>query len=91
MACRFFRDKKNEAESIAALNLVTKMEPEVANQTYEFYYGIVTRDGMPSERSLIDDFEVSRLMLKKETQNVSRQQAEQKMYDFRPLREIIKG
>ena len=27
---RFFRDRKNEAESIAALNLVTKMEPEVA-------------------------------------------------------------
>lgn len=88
---RFFRDKKNEAESIAALNLVTKMEPEVARQTYEFYHGIVTRDGIPSERSLVDDFEVSRLMLKKETQNISRQQAEQKMYDFRALRELIKG
>jgi NitT/TauT family transport system substrate-binding protein len=88
---RFFRDKKNESESIAALDLVTKMEPEIARQTYEFYHGIVTRDGIPSERSLIDDFEVSRLMLKKETQNVSRQQAEQKMYDFRALRELIKG
>ena len=88
---RFFRDKKNEAESIAALNLVTKMEPEIARQTYEFYHGIVTRDGIPSERSLVDDFEVSRLMLKKETQNISRQQAEQKMYDFRALRELIKG
>ncbi len=88
---RFFRDRKNEAESIATLNRVTKMEPEVARQTYEFYYSIVTRDGIPSERSLIDDFEVSRLMLKKETQYVSRQQAEQKMYDFRFLKEALKG
>jgi NitT/TauT family transport system substrate-binding protein len=88
---RFFRDRKNEAESISALNRVTKMEPDVAKQTYEFYYGIVTRDGIPSERSLADDFEISRLMLKKETQNVSRPQAEQKMYDFRLLKEALKG
>jgi hypothetical protein len=68
------------------------MEPEVAKQTYDFYYGIMTNDGVPSERSLIDDFELSRLMLPKtEIQNVTRQQAEQKMYDFRLLREIIKG
>jgi ABC-type nitrate/sulfonate/bicarbonate transport system substrate-binding protein len=88
---RFFRDRKNEAESISALNRVTKMEPDVAKQTYEFYYGIVTRDGIPSERSLADDFEISRLMLKKETQNISRPQAEQKMYDFRLLKEALKG
>jgi len=89
---RFFLDKKNENESIAALNRVTKMEPEVAKQTYDFYYGIMTRDGLPSERALIDDFELSRLMLQKaETQNVTRQQAEQKMYDFRLLREVTKG
>ena len=88
---RFFRDRKNEAESITALNRVIKMEPEIAKQTYEFYYGIVTRDGIPSERSLIDDFEVSRLMLKKETQNVTREQAEQKMYDFRLLKEALRG
>ena len=89
---RFFLDKKNEGESIAALNRVTKMEPEVAKQTFGFYYGIMTKDGVPSERSLIDDFEISRLMLPKaEIQNVSRQQAEQKMYDFRFLREITKG
>jgi ABC-type nitrate/sulfonate/bicarbonate transport system substrate-binding protein len=89
---KFFLDKKNETESIAALNRVTKMEPEVAKQTYDFYYGIMTRDGIPSERALIDDFELSRLMLPKaEVQNVTRQQAEQKMYDFRLLKEIIKG
>ena len=89
---RFFLDKKNDGESIAALNRVTRMEPDVARQTYDFYYGIMTKDGLPSERSLIDDFEISRLMLPKaEMQNVSRQQAEQKMYDFRLLREIIKG
>jgi NitT/TauT family transport system substrate-binding protein len=88
---RFFRDRKNETESISALNRVTKMEPEVAKQTYEFYYGILTRDGIPSERSLADDFEISRLMLKKETQNVSRPQAEEKMYDFRLLKEALKG
>ena len=52
----------------------------------------MTNDGVPSERSLIDDFELSRLMLPKtEIQNVTRQQAEQKMYDFRLLREITKG
>jgi ABC-type nitrate/sulfonate/bicarbonate transport system substrate-binding protein len=89
---RFFLDKKNEGESIAALNRVTKMEPEVAKQTYDFYYGIMTKDGIPSERSLIDDFEISRLMLpKNEIQNITRQQAEQKMYDFRLLKEVIKG
>ena len=89
---RFFLDKTNQRESITALNRVTPMEPEVAKQTYDFYYGIMTNDGVPSERSLIDDFELSRLMLPKtEIQNVTRQQAEQKMYDFRLLREIIKG
>jgi len=89
---RYFLDKKNQSESITALNRVTPMEPEVAKQTYDFYYGIMTNDGVPSERSLIDDFELSRLMLPKtEIQNVTRQQAEQKMYDFRLLREIIKG
>jgi ABC-type nitrate/sulfonate/bicarbonate transport system substrate-binding protein len=89
---RFFLDKKNQSESITALNRVTPMEPEGAKQTYDFYYGIMTNDGVPSERSLIDDFELSRLMLPKtEIQNVTRQQAEQKMYDFRLLREIIKG
>jgi NitT/TauT family transport system substrate-binding protein len=89
---RFFLDKTNQSESITALNRVTPMEPEVAKQTYDFYYGIMTNDGVPSERSLIDDFELSRLMLPKtEIQNVTRQQAEQKMYDFRLLREIIKG
>jgi ABC-type nitrate/sulfonate/bicarbonate transport system substrate-binding protein len=87
----FFLDKKNEGESIAALNRVIKMEPEVAKQTYDFYYGIMTKDGVPSERSLIDDFEISRLMLpKNEIQNITRQQAEQKMYDFRILKEVIK-
>jgi hypothetical protein len=30
-------------------------------------------------------------MLKQATQNVSRQQAEQKMYDFRLLKEALKG
>jgi ABC-type nitrate/sulfonate/bicarbonate transport system substrate-binding protein len=89
---RFFLDKKNQSESITALNRVTPMEPEVAKQTYDFYYGIMTNDGVPSERSLIDDFELSPLMLPKtEIQNVTRQQAQQKMYDFRLLREIIKG
>jgi ABC-type nitrate/sulfonate/bicarbonate transport system substrate-binding protein len=88
---RFFLDKRNAAESMAALDRVTKMEPDVARQTYEFYYNIVTRDGIPSERSLADDFELSRMMLKKETQNISRQQAEQKMYDFRLLKEALKG
>jgi NitT/TauT family transport system substrate-binding protein len=89
---RFFLDKKNDSESMAALNRVTKMEPDVARQTYEFYYGIMTRDGVPSERSLVDDFEISRLMLpKNEIQNITRQQAEQKMYDFRLLKEVLKG
>jgi NitT/TauT family transport system substrate-binding protein len=89
---RFFLDKRNESDSIAALNRVTKMEPDVAKQTYDFYYGIMTKDGIPSERSLIDDFEISRLMLpKQEIQNVTRQQAEQKMYDFRLLKEVNKG
>jgi ABC-type nitrate/sulfonate/bicarbonate transport system substrate-binding protein len=88
----FFLDKKNERESIASLNRVTTMEPEVAKQTYDFYFDIMTKDGVPSERSLIDDFEISRLMLpKSDVQNITRQQAEQKMYDFRLLKEIIKG
>ena len=52
----------------------------------------MTSDGVPSERSLIDDFEISRLMLPKRKSRMStRQQAEQKMYDFRLLKEIIKG
>ena len=33
---RFFLDKKNEGESIAALNRVTKMEPEVAGKPMIF-------------------------------------------------------
>jgi ABC-type nitrate/sulfonate/bicarbonate transport system substrate-binding protein len=86
---RFFQDRKNDAESIALLNRVTKMEPDVGRQTYDFYRGIVTRDGTPSERALVDDFEITRQMLRKEVQNLSRQQAEQKMYDFRLLKEIL--
>jgi ABC-type nitrate/sulfonate/bicarbonate transport system substrate-binding protein len=86
---RFFQDRKNDAESIALLTRVTKMEPDVGRQTYDFYRGIVTRDGTPSERALVDDFEITRQMLRKEVQNLSRQQAEQKMYDFRLLKEIL--
>jgi ABC-type nitrate/sulfonate/bicarbonate transport system substrate-binding protein len=88
----FFLDRKNEAESIAMLNRVTKMEPEAAKSTYEFYYGIMTRDGIPSDRSLSDDWEISKLMIKRpEIQNLQRAQAEQKMYDFQILKEVLKG
>lgn len=89
---KFFLDKKNEAESIALLNRVTKMEPEAAKATYEFYYAIMTKEGFPSDRSLSDDWELSKLMIRKpEIQNLSRSQAEQKMYDFRMLKEVLKG
>ncbi len=89
---KFFLDKKNEAESIALLNRVTKMEPEAAKATYEFYHAIMTKEGFPSDRSLSDDWELSKLMLRKpEIQNLSRSQAEQKMYDFRMLKEVLKG
>jgi hypothetical protein len=88
----FFLDRKNEAESIAMLNRVTKMEPEAAKSTYEFYYGIMTRDGIPSERSLSDDWEISKLMIRRpEIQNLQRSQAEQKMYDFQILKEVLKS
>jgi NitT/TauT family transport system substrate-binding protein len=90
-ALRFFLDKNNEAESIGLLNRVTRMEPEVAKSTYSFYLGIMTQDGIPSERSLSDDFELTRLMLRRaEIQSLSRAQAEQKMYDFRVLREVLR-
>jgi ABC-type nitrate/sulfonate/bicarbonate transport system substrate-binding protein len=88
---RFFLDKKNEAESIAMLSSVTKMEPEVAKSTYDFYQLIMTKDGIPSDRSLADDFEITRQMLKKEGQSFSRAQAEQRMYDFNLLKEILKS
>jgi NitT/TauT family transport system substrate-binding protein len=88
----FFLDRKNEAESIAMLNRVTKMEPEAAKSTYEFYHGIMTRDGIPSDRSLSDDWEISKLMIKRpEIQNLQRSQAEQKMYDFQILKEVLKS
>jgi NitT/TauT family transport system substrate-binding protein len=87
---RFFLDNKNEAESIAMLNSVVKMEPEVAKSTYDFYQTIMTKEGMPSERSLTDDFEITRQMLKKEAQGLSRAQAEQRMYDFSLLKEVLK-
>jgi hypothetical protein len=68
------------------------MEPEAAKATYEFYYAIMTKEGFPSDRSLSDDWELSKLMLRKpEIQNLSRSQAEQKMYDFRTLKEVLKG
>jgi NitT/TauT family transport system substrate-binding protein len=87
---KFFLDKNNEAESIAMLNSVVKMEPEVAKSTYDFYQTIMTKDGIPSERSLSDDFEITRQMLKKEGQGFSRAQAQQKMYDFSLLKEALK-
>jgi ABC-type nitrate/sulfonate/bicarbonate transport system substrate-binding protein len=87
----FFLDKRNEAESIAMLNSVTKMEPDVAKSTYDFYQTIMTRDGIPSERSLSDDFEITRQMLKKDGPGFSRAQAEQRMYDFSLLKEPIKS
>ena len=88
---RFFLDQKNEAESTAMLNSVTKMEPQVAKSTYDFYQLIMTKDGIPSERSLSDDFEITRQMLKKEGQGFSRAQAEQRMYDFNLLKEILRN
>jgi len=89
---KFFLDKKNEAESIALLNRVTKMDAEAAKPTYDFYHGIMTKEGFPSDRSLSDDWELSKLMLRKpEIQNLSRSQAEQKMYDFRMLKEVLKS
>lgn len=89
---RFFMDQGNEKESIALLNRVTKMESEAGKPTYDFYRAIMTKDGNPSEKSLSDDFELSRLMMKNpEIQSLSRAQAEQKMYDFRFLREAQKG
>jgi len=88
---KFFLDRENEAESIAMLNRVTPMQPQVAKSTYEFYQTIMTKDGIPSERSLADDFEITRLMLKKEGQSFSRSQAEQRMYDFSALRDVLKS
>jgi ABC-type nitrate/sulfonate/bicarbonate transport system substrate-binding protein len=89
---QFFLDRKNEAESVAMLNRVTKMEPDAAKSTYEFYYGIMTRDGIPSDRSLSDDWEISKLMIKRpDIQNLQRAQAEQKMYDFQFLKEVRKA
>ena len=88
---RFFLDNKNETESIAMLNRVTPMEPEVAKSTYDFYRTIMTKDGIPSERSLADDFDVTRQMLKKEGQAFSQSQAEQKMYDFSLLKDVLRS
>jgi NitT/TauT family transport system substrate-binding protein len=88
---RFFLDRKNEAESITMLKRVTSMEPEVAKSTYDFYQSIMTKDGIPSERSLSDDFDITRQMLKKEGQAFSRTQAEQRMYDFSLLKEVLKS
>lgn len=89
---KFFLDRGNEAESTALLNRVVKMEPEAAKSTYEFYHSIMTKDGLPSERSLKDDFELTRLMIKSpEIQSLARAQAEQKMYDFHLLKEVVKG
>jgi len=90
LGLRFFLDSKNESESIAMLNRVTPMEPQVAKSTYEFYRTIMTKDGIPSERSLSDDFDITRQMLKKEGQTFSQTQAEQKMYDFSLLKDILK-
>ncbi len=88
---RFFLDSKNESESITMLSRVTPMEPEVAKSTYDFYRTIMTKDGIPSERSLADDFEITRQMLKKEGQAFSQTQAEQKMYDFALLKDVLKS
>ncbi|HEY1266334.1 MAG TPA: ABC transporter substrate-binding protein [Candidatus Binatia bacterium] len=85
---KFFLD--NRSESIQMLNRVTAMEPEVAQTTYDFYKTIMTREGVPSERALSDDFEITRQMLKKESQNLTRAQAEQKMYDFTFLKQVSK-
>jgi ABC-type nitrate/sulfonate/bicarbonate transport system substrate-binding protein len=86
---KFFLD--NRDESIDMLNRVTPMEPDVAKTTYDFYRTIMTRDGIPSERALTDDFEITRQMLKKEAQNLTRAQAEQKMYDFTLLKQVTKS
>jgi NitT/TauT family transport system substrate-binding protein len=86
---KFFLD--NRDESIGMLNRVTPMEPEVAKSTYDFYRTIMTREGIPSERALADDFEITRQMLKKETQSLTRAQAEQKMYDFTLLKQVTKN
>jgi NitT/TauT family transport system substrate-binding protein len=86
---KFFLD--NRSESIQMLNRVTAMEPEVAQTTYDFYKTIMTREGVPSERALADDFEITRDMLKKEAQNLTRAQAEQKMYDFSFLKQVMKS
>jgi NitT/TauT family transport system substrate-binding protein len=86
---KFFVD--NRSESIQMLNRVTPMEPEVAQTTYDFYKTIMTREGIPSDRALSDDFEISRDMLKKEMQNLTRAQAEQKMYDFTFLKQVAKN
>lgn len=85
---KFFLD--NRDESVAMLNRVTPMEPEVAKTTYDFYRTIMTREGIPSERALADDFEITRQMLKKEGQSLTRAQAEQKMYDFTLLKQVTK-
>jgi NitT/TauT family transport system substrate-binding protein len=86
---KFFLD--NRSESIQMLNRVTPMESEVAQTTYDFYKTIMTREGVPSERALADDFEITRDMLKKEAQNLTRAQAEQKMYDFSFLKQVAKS
>jgi NitT/TauT family transport system substrate-binding protein len=89
---KFFLDRRNEAENITMLNRVTTMEPEAAKTTYDFYYNIMTREGFPSERSLSDDWELTKLMLRKpEIQGLSRSQAAQKMYNFQILEEVLKG
>ncbi|HWO40561.1 MAG TPA: ABC transporter substrate-binding protein, partial [Candidatus Eisenbacteria bacterium] len=89
---KFFLDRKNEAESIAMLNRVTPMGSDAAKTTYEFYYNIMTREGIPSERSLADDWEISKLMIRRpDIQSLTRAQAEQKMYDFRILREVLRS
>ena len=86
---KYFLD--NKSESIAMLSRVTPMEPEVARTTYDFYRTIMTKDGIPSDRALADDFEITRQMLKKEGQAFTRAQAEQKMYDFALLKDVIKS
>ena len=86
---KFFLDNRNE--SIQMLNRVTPMELEVAQTTYDFYKTIITREGVPSERALSDDFEITRDMLKKEAHNLTRAQAEQKMYDFSFLKQVTKS
>jgi NitT/TauT family transport system substrate-binding protein len=86
---KFFLD--NRSDSIQMLNRVTPMDPQVAQTTYDFYKTIMTREGFPSDRALTDDFEITREMLKKEAQNLTRAQAEQKMYDFSFLKLVAKS